>query len=123
MSPSERIALYINIQDKATAALEKAKMSILKIELRQCRNMLGPALGMAACPYFQNADKGVCRSGCWEEPRCYTEEPPGGWQEQAKRDAWAAACWARDIARDARGNHGLVKAARDLTRRAERMAR
>lgn len=70
-------------------------MSILRIELAQCRNMLGPAP---------------------------TNEPPEGWEEQARRDADAAAGWARDIAHDARGDHRLVKAARDLMRQAQKAA-
>lgn len=96
-------------------------MSILRIELRQCRNMLGSALSAAACPYYRTGTE-QCVTGCWEEPRCITNEPLEGWEEQARRDADAAAGWARDIAHDARGDHRLVKAARDLMRQAQKAA-
>lgn len=96
-------------------------MTILKIELYQCEHMLYGANAMASCPYLLTGTE-PCETGCWEEPRCITDEPARGWAEQAQYDADAAAHWARNIACDARGQHGLVKAARDLMRHAERMA-
>src|SRR5690625_2044794 len=32
---------------------------------------------MASCPYYQGT--GGCINGCWDEPRCVTEEPEDGW--------------------------------------------
>ncbi|NLU64939.1 hypothetical protein HCA61_22130 [Rhodococcus sp. HNM0563] len=35
---------------------------------------------MITCPYYQGVTGGRCVSGCWEEPRCQTDEPHGGWR-------------------------------------------
>lgn len=42
-----------------------------------------PEPDLSDCPYYQyfrtRGEPGVCQSGCWEEPRCITEEPADGW--------------------------------------------
>lgn len=37
------------------------------------------ALSALLCPYY-NTSSGGCVSGCYEEPRCQTDEPEGGWE-------------------------------------------
>ncbi len=76
---------------------------------------------MLACPYIVSG--GTCVTGCWSEPRCVTEEPIGGWESGARESAASFAGWARELAWEARGCHGLVKRARDVMRRAEKLAR
>lgn len=39
------------------------------------------------CPYYRDPNNGVCQSGCWEEPKCHTDEPMGGWPLQHLRSA------------------------------------
>ena len=82
-------------------------------ELRGAEGVLNEAMTMAACPYYLTGDS-PCLSGCWQEPRCITEEPAYGWSGQS------VGPWVRDLLKDARGNHKLVKRARDLMRRAEK---
>jgi len=38
---------------------------------------LTPERDLSACPYYRGP--GICSFGCWEEPRCHTEEPVHGW--------------------------------------------
>lgn len=99
-------------------------VDVLKIELRQCRNLLSGAADMQACPRVTGGP--LCgRPWCAKlvGPQCVTSEPPWGWPEQARLDVYAASRWAADIAKDAHGNHGLVKVARDLMRHAAKGAR
>ena len=37
---------------------------------------------MTKCAYYRGV--GHCSFGCWEEPRCYTEEPMNGWNDDGK---------------------------------------
>ena len=76
---------------------------------------------MLACPYIVSG--GTCVTGCWSEPRCITEEPIGGWESEVRWNANMCADWAADIAYEARGKHGIVKHARDIRRRALKLAR
>ncbi|QGH79456.1 hypothetical protein SEA_LIMPID_145 [Streptomyces phage Limpid] len=39
---------------------------------------------LSGCAYFQG--KGTCSYGCWEEPRCHTDEPEGGWPSERFKD-------------------------------------
>jgi hypothetical protein len=75
---------------------------------------------MLTCPYLRTGTE-PCVSGCWSEPRCITDEPMGGWESDARENAYSCATWARDLAYEARGHHGLVKHARDLARWAEKV--
>jgi hypothetical protein len=36
----------------------------------------------AACPYYAGTGDRTCKSGCWQEPSCITDEPSGGWESQ-----------------------------------------
>ena len=40
-------------------------------------------LDLGTCPYYahyrHNAPFGTCSFGCWDEPRCITDEPEEGW--------------------------------------------
>lgn len=84
-------------------------------ELNDAERYLGQSRNMLSCPYLTGGN--TCISGCWSEPRCITKEPVGGWEGQAR----ASALWARDLAKELRGHHGLVKRARDITRHAARL--
>lgn len=33
----------------------------------------------ARCPFLLRAGDRTCKSGCWEEPSCYTDMPLRGW--------------------------------------------
>lgn len=67
---------------------------------------------MIDCAYYQRG--GICSFGCWEEPRCVTEEPYGGWLHQEAEQL-------RELAWGHRGyDHGRVKHYRDLTRQVEK---
>jgi hypothetical protein len=66
---------------------------------------------MIDCPAYYG--DGVCVTGCWEEPRCITDEPEGGWLR-------AESIGLREAAWENRGDHGLVKHIRDLTRETEK---
>lgn len=39
--------------------------------------------GLGSCPYWQHARRGepfgTCSFGCYDEPRCLTDEPRHGW--------------------------------------------
>lgn len=75
------------------------------------------------CPYLNGVPPGVCVSGCWDEPRCITDEPGGdGWASEIRSAADDLAGEARHEARERRGRHGAVKHARDLARWAEKRA-
>jgi len=39
---------------------------------------------LSGCAYYQG--KGTCSYGCWEEPRCQTDEPLEGWPSEAFKD-------------------------------------
>ena len=90
-------------------------------EMEEVGRALNTAHGMLTCPYLTSS--GVCVSGCWSEPRCITDEPIGGWEADARESARSCANWARDLAYEVRGQHGLVKHARDIMRQAEKAAR
>lgn len=66
-------------------------------------------MSMIDCPFYQG--RGTCPGGCWEEPRCITDEPEGGWLA-AEVTALREAAW------ESRGEHGQVKHWRDLARAA-----
>ena len=69
-------------------------------------------MSMIDCPYYQTGSE-PCTFGCWEEPQCITSEPTEGWL------AYEAA-QLRELAWDARGDHGRVKYFRDAMRQAEK---
>jgi len=48
-------------------------------------------IDLAPCPYFRGLPGGTCTFGCWEEPRCFTDEPDGGWPS-ARRDPASGEC-------------------------------
>lgn len=37
------------------------------------------AAGLSSCAYYQQVGDGKCSYGCWQEPRCITDEPLEGW--------------------------------------------
>jgi len=80
------------------------------------------ALSAEVCPYRVSAF-GVCITGCWEEPRCMTEEPAGGWTVEASAAADNLAEELRLDAGERAGQHGAVKHLRDQARHASRIAR
>jgi hypothetical protein len=91
-------------------------------ELAQLEADLGAPQMMLSCPYLLTGTQ-PCVTGCWSEPRCITDEPAGGWQSEVRTGALYIAEICRDIAYEARGNHRLVKRARDLMRQADKAAR
>lgn len=97
------------------------RLAILS-DLGQAEQALTAPHSMLTCPYRRTGIE-PCVSGCWSEPRCITAEPTGGWESDVWENARSVADWCRDIAAEAAGQHGLVKRARDLMRRAEKVAR
>lgn len=74
----------------------------------------GPGLASRSdCAYYRSLPGGICTSGCWEEPTCFTDEPVRGWLA-------SEANALRDLAWEERGNHAAVKRARDLMRHFEK---
>lgn len=69
---------------------------------------------MLSCPYLRTG-RDQCVTGCWQEPRCITNEPMGGWEDQV----YSVAENLRFMAGQARGDHGSVKFLRDSARFAE----
>lgn len=98
------------------------RKSFLSRDLDEAERALIVPHSMLTCPYLRTGAE-PCVSGCWSEPRCITDELIGGWEADVRENARSVAEWARDIAYEARGRHGLVKRARDVMRRAEKMAR
>lgn len=90
-------------------------------ELDEVEAALDTPHAMLACPYLVGGN--TCASGCWSEPRCVTEEPIDGWETDVRRNADRCADWAAELAYEARGKHGIVKHARDIRRRALKLAR
>jgi hypothetical protein len=39
---------------------------------------------LSGCAYFRGV--GTCSYGCWEEPRCHTDEPEKGWPSERFKD-------------------------------------
>lgn len=37
---------------------------------------------LASCPYYAGTGSRTCKSGCWQEPSCITDEPFGGWETE-----------------------------------------
>jgi len=91
-------------------------------ELAQAEADLSAPHMMLSCPYLLTGTE-PCVTGCWSEPRCITEEPVGGWESDVRTGARYIAEICRDIAYEARGDHRLVKRARDLMRQAEKATR
>ena len=74
------------------------------------------------CAYYRGI--GICSFGCWEEPVCYTDEPPGGWYWRAYELYMDVAETLRAVAREDRATlaHAEVKWLRDMAREAHRQA-
>lgn len=94
----------------------------IKRQLDEAETALHAPHSMLECPYLKTGTE-PCVSGCWSEPRCITDEPIEGWEADVRESARSVAEWARELAYEARGNHGLVKHARDLARQAEKVAK
>jgi hypothetical protein len=52
------------------------------------------------CPYYQGTGDRTCKSGCWEEPRCVTDEPLGGYQPRQHNVPNAILLWHRETTRE-----------------------
>jgi DnaJ-class molecular chaperone len=56
---------------------------------------------LAGCPYYltrglPDAQRGLCSSGCRDEPACITSEPEGGWPVAKPADLhWCPTCKGR----------------------------
>ncbi len=37
---------------------------------------------LSGCPYYQRIKGATCIYGCWQEPRCITDEPLYGWPSE-----------------------------------------
>lgn len=71
-------------------------------------------MSMIDCAYYREG--GLCSFGCWEEPRCITDEPEGGW---LYAEAQALRGYALEM-RGEPGTHGAVKMLRDAVRQIEK---
>lgn len=52
------------------------------------------------CPYLQGTGNRTCVSGCWDEPRCVTDKPLGGWKSRQHNEPNPILTWHRETTRE-----------------------
>jgi hypothetical protein len=51
---------------------------------------IGEDITMLTCPYYQGIKDASCVYGCWQEPRCQTDEPLHGWKPRDRHGRFVA---------------------------------